>query len=89
MTVCDMIFPIVPMRDLQSDDEIAPGLECIPNISAEERLKRLIPAIVEMILATIILGVMMATGVDRLWRLGLFILFAAATSGYFQFRDHT
>jgi hypothetical protein len=91
MTVLDAIFPIVKMRDLPPQDggKQVPAQECIANISTAERRKRLIPAIVEMVLATIILGVMMATGVDRLWRLGLFILFAAATSGYFQFRDHT
>src|SRR5688572_8432372 len=79
MSVPDTIFPIVKMRDLPPDDgsENAPVQECIANISAAERRTRLISGIVEMALALIILAVMMATGIDRLWRLGLFVIFAA------------
>jgi uncharacterized membrane protein HdeD (DUF308 family) len=91
MTVPDNFLPIVTMRDLppEGGDRQTPVQECIANISEEERLKRLIPGITGMVLAVIILGIMMATGVDRFWRIGLFFLFAGAASGIFQARDRT
>jgi hypothetical protein len=91
MTVPDNFLLNVKMRDLPPDDGNGqvPVQECIANISEEERLKRLIPGIAGMVLAVIILGIMMATSVDRFWRIGLFFLFAGAASGIFQARDRT
>jgi hypothetical protein len=90
MTVPENMFPIVKMRDLPPHDGgEAPGRVCIPNINAEERRKRLIPGIIGMVLTLVILGVMMTTGIDRLWRIVLFFLFAGSASGYFQARDYT
>jgi hypothetical protein len=62
---------------------------CIPNISTSERRKRLVFGLVELAIALAVLAVLMALGVDRWWRLALFLLFAGAASGFFQWRDHT
>jgi len=67
----------------------ATGQVCIENISPIERRRRLIGGIVTFMLALGILGVLVATGVDRWWRLGLFPVFWGATVGYFQARDKT
>jgi hypothetical protein len=78
-----------PKSILPNDPEREIGEVCIANISPRERLKRLIGGIVPFVLALAILIWQISTNVDRLWRLPLFILFAAATSGYFQWRDKT
>ena len=62
---------------------------CIPNISTSERRRRLVAGVVELAVALAVLAVLMAFGVDRWWRLPLFLLFAGAASGFFQWRDHT
>jgi fatty acid desaturase len=62
---------------------------CIPNISAEERRKRLRSGAVMLVVNLVVLAVLMAFGVSRWWRLALFPLFAGAASGYFQWRDET
>jgi hypothetical protein len=65
------------------------GQVCIANISPAERMKRLIAGIIPFVLALIILGVLILIRADRLWRLPLFLLFAMAGTGYFQWRDKT
>jgi hypothetical protein len=65
------------------------GEVCIPNISAEERRKRLIGGANMLVISLIVLTVLIATGVNPWWRLLLFPFFAAAASGYFQWRDKT
>ena len=65
------------------------GDVCIPNISPQERRKRLISGVVSFALALLILGILMATGTSRWWRIALLPLFASATSGFFQWRDKT
>ena len=65
------------------------GEVCIANISPRERLKRLIGGVIPFALALGFLAWQLAMDVDRLWRLPLFILFVAATSGFFQWRDKT
>ena len=62
---------------------------CIPNISTEERRKRLKSGVMILIISLALLIVLVATGVIPWWRLALFPLFAAAASGYFQWRDKT
>ena len=62
---------------------------CIPNISTQERRKRLAAGLIELAIALAVLAVLMAFGVGRWWRLALFLLFAGAASGFFQWRDHT
>ncbi len=65
------------------------GEVCIANISPRERLKRLIGGVIPFVLALGILTWQISTNADRLWRLPLFILFVAAASGFFQWRDKT
>jgi hypothetical protein len=74
-------------------DESHPGEEegevCIPNISPQERRKRLRFAILQFAVSIVLLGALLAFGVNPLWRLPLFFLFSAATTSYFQARDKT
>lgn len=62
---------------------------CIPNISTEERRKRLKSGLMILIVSLALLIVLVATGLNPWWRLLLFPLFAAAASSYFQWRDKT
>jgi len=62
---------------------------CVPNISPRERLKRLIGGVIPFVIALAILTWLISTNADRLWRLPLFLLFVAAASGFFQWRDKT
>jgi len=72
-----------PIGDPQS------GEICIPNISRRERRKRLAGGVILLILALSVFTILMATGASRWWRLPLFLLFAGAASGFFQWRDKT
>ena len=65
------------------------GDVCIPNISAAERQKRLNFGIVAGVVGVVLLVVLMATDTNRLIRLILFLPFAGATTGYFQWHDKT
>ncbi|MFN8384240.1 MAG: hypothetical protein U0V02_20050 [Anaerolineales bacterium] len=62
---------------------------CIANISPKERRKRLNFGITQFVISLVILAVLMFLGVDKLWRLPLFLLFGAAAAGFFQWRDKT
>jgi hypothetical protein len=62
---------------------------CIANISPKERQKRLRFAIVQFALSIVILAVLLLFGVDKLWRLTLYFMFAASASSFFQWRDKT
>jgi type IV secretory pathway TrbD component len=62
---------------------------CIANISPVERRKRLVGGIIQLGITLAILAVLVATGVDRWWRLPLGLLFWASASGFFQWRDKT
>jgi hypothetical protein len=68
----------------EEDEEI-----CISNISPLERQKRLRFGISQFVITLVILGLMMALGADRLWRLPLLFMFWAAAVGYFQAHDKT
>jgi hypothetical protein len=72
-----------------SDHDHEVGEICIANISPRERLKRLIGGVIPFVIALGILAWMISADVDRLWRLPLFLLFVAAASGFFQWRDKT
>ena len=76
--------PVPPGSQGHDDTEL-----CIPNISPRERLKRLIGGVIPFVIAVAILGWLMAINASRLWRLPLFLLFAVAASGFFQWRDKT
>lgn len=62
---------------------------CIPNISPIERQIRMRFGIIQLVLTFTILAVMLYLGVDKLWRLPLFFLFAAGAVSIFQALDKT
>ena len=62
---------------------------CISNISPLERQKRLRFGISQFIITLVVLGMLIAFAVDRLWRLPLLFMFWGAAVGYFQARDKT
>ena len=63
--------------------------DCIPNINAAQRRMRLKSGVVMLVFGLVLLLVMAALGLDPLWRLTLFPVFAGAASGYFQWREKT
>ena len=65
------------------------GEICIPNISTRERRKRLASGAIMFIVALAVLAVLMAIGASQWWRLVLFLPFAGAASGFFQWRAKT
>ncbi len=77
-------IPVVPNPKSEQVGEV-----CIANIDTAGRRGRLTFGIVQFVFALAILVVLMATGVDRLWRLPLLFLFWAAATGFFQWRDKT
>src|SRR5689334_22146475 len=74
---------------LNSESDPEMGKVCIPNISSAERRKRLNFGLTMFAISLVILALLVITGVDRLWRLPLALLFMAAASGYFQWHDKT
>jgi hypothetical protein len=62
---------------------------CIPNISYQERRKRLTSGVVMGAVSLAVLIVLIALDLSRWWRLALAPLFFVAASGYFQWRDKT
>jgi hypothetical protein len=74
---------------LNPDGEGPTGEVCIPNISRAERLKRLMSGVVGLVIAIGLLAALMAFGLERWWRLLLFLPFASATTGFFQWQDKT
>ncbi len=62
---------------------------CISNISPLERQKRMRFGISQFIITLVVLGVLIVSGADRLWRLPLLFMFWASAVGYFQARDKT
>ena len=72
---------------IQNDDEI--GDACIPNISPQERKKRVQFAVGQLTVTLVILVVIVALNINPLWRLLLFFMFSAATTSYMQALDKT
>ena len=62
---------------------------CIPNISPLERRKRQQFGVGQFVVTLLVLGVLIITGVNPLWRLLLFFMFSAATTSYIQALDKT
>lgn len=65
------------------------GDACVPNISPAERQKRMNFGIVQLVITFGILAVMLYFGVDKLWRLPLFVMFASGSVSIFQALDKT
>ncbi len=62
---------------------------CIPNISTQERRKRLTFGVVAFVVTLVVLVGLMTIGASRWWRLLLLPLFMGAATGYFQWSDKT
>lgn len=62
---------------------------CIANISPAERKKRMRFGIQQIAFGILILAALLLLGADKLWRLPLFIIFAAGASSIFQALDKT
>ena len=86
------------LKTEEAGDSISPGSPegndgdptgCVPNISKQERRKRLAFGVLAFAVSLIILVVLLAIGADRWWRLVLFLMFLGATVGFFQWRDKT
>ena len=72
-----------------SDEDQEIGEVCIPNISPQERKKRVQFAIYYFIFTLLVLAGLLAFDVNPLWRLPLFFMFSAATTSYIQALDKT
>ncbi len=65
------------------------GEVCIPNISSRERRKRLNAGFIQLALTLVVLASLIGRGVNRWWRLPLFLGFWGAAIGFFQWREKT
>jgi hypothetical protein len=65
------------------------GAVCVANISPQERRKRLVAGVIQIVVGFAILAALIATGADRWWRLPLGLVFWGAAVGLFQWRDKT
>ena len=74
---------------MSNPDQLAVDDACIANISPQERRKRLAGGVVALVITLGILGILMAVGANRWWRIALYPLFMGAASGFFQWRDKT
>src|SRR5690242_15496332 len=77
------------MPTILNPEGTSTGEVCIPNISTAERRGRLLGGIVAFVVGLAFLAALMLTGASHWWRLLLFLPFAGAASGFFQFRDKT
>jgi hypothetical protein len=87
MTINNSVFFATFGSSNPQEEEI--GEVCIANISPAERQKRLKFGIQQFVVTIVILGAMMALGVNHFWRLPLLFMFWAAATGYFQAKDKT
>lgn len=65
------------------------NIECAMNIGPQQRRRRMTFGLVTLSLGAVIAIALIALGVDRWWRLGLFLLFSAGGTGIFQALDKT
>jgi len=65
------------------------GAVCVENIGPQERRRRLRFGIVTFIVGVAIATVLILTGVNRWWRIGLFFPFYLAAIGFFQAYEKT
>lgn len=62
---------------------------CVPNISRQERKRRLLVGLFTFFVSLIALALLVIIGADRGWRVATFFLFFGAAVGFFQWRDKT
>jgi fatty acid desaturase len=72
-----------------ASDALVEGTVCLANIGPRGRRQRLVFGLVTFAAALALLAVLAVAGVERWWRLLLFLPFATAATGYFQARDKT
>jgi len=89
MTINNSVYFAKFNFDTSSQQHEEAGEVCIANISPLERQKRLRYGIKQFVTTLVILGVLLAFGVNHYWRLPLLFMFWAAAVGYFQARDKT
>jgi len=59
------------------------------NIGPRERWRRLVTGVLMLAVGTGITAALILTGLDRWWRIGLFVPFWMGALGVFQARDQT
>jgi hypothetical protein len=59
------------------------------NIGKRERLKRLAAGIAMLLVAVLVYAIMLSSGINRIWRLWLFVPLFAAGVGFFQAGEKT
>jgi hypothetical protein len=67
----------------------AVGGMCIPNISPLEQRRRLMGGVIQFAFGLAVLTALIMRGLNRWWRLPLFLSFWGAAAGFFQWRDKT
>ena len=82
-------FSDSPQRIVFNPEGNDSGNACIANISPRERKKRMRFGIQQIVFGIIILATLLLLGADKVWRLPLFIIFAAGASSIFQALDKT
>ena len=65
------------------------GSVCIANIGPQQQRLRLRFGLVMFAVGVVVAALLVFTGVDRVWRIGLFLPFYLGAIGYFQARDKT
>ena len=67
----------------------ASGAVCFANIGPREQRRRLMFGLAAFVVGIVLAALLILIGVNPLWRVFLFLPFAAAGVGYFQARDKT
>lgn len=89
MLVNDLVYFAGSNFNPSSNEDQGVGEVCIPNISPQERKKRVQFAIRYFLFTLVVLGMLIAFDVNPLWRLPLFFMFSAAATSYIQALDKT
>ena len=89
MLVNDLVYFAGSNFNPSSNEDQGVGEVCIPNISPQERKKRVQFATRYFLFTLVLLGMLIAFDVNPLWRLPLFFMFSVATTSYIQALDKT
>jgi hypothetical protein len=71
------------------NESVPDGSVCIANIGPKQQQLRLRFGLVMFAIGIIVAALVILTGVDRAWRISLFLPFYLGAIGYFQARDKT
>ena len=72
-----------------ANESVPDGSVCIANIGPNQQRLRLRFGLMMFALGIVIAALIILTGVDRAWRISLFLPFYLGAIGYFQARDKT